>query len=66
MDDTSTTNPAEAGQVTDQAAPISAAGAEASLPQVGDVTPRGVVFGVRVSEGAVFVQFAQSGEWLSA
>jgi hypothetical protein len=69
MDDTAsgtTTNPADTEQATDQGAPIAVDSAEAILPQVGDVTPHGVVFGVRVSEGAVFVQFAQSGDWLPA
>jgi hypothetical protein len=66
MDDTAsgtTTSPAD---TSDQAAPVASESAETSLPQVGDVTPHGTIFGVRVTEGAVFVQYAQSGEWLPA
>lgn len=40
--------------------------AETRLPRVGDVTPRGTIFGVRVTEEGTFLQFSQSGEWLPA
>lgn len=56
----------QAGAMAPVETTVDAVAAAPAAPEVGDVTPRGTVFGVRITEGETFVQFAQSGEWLPA